>query len=179
MRWGYFLLAVLAGVMVQTTVAQVLWFQTPVGWVGPEVLAMVAVFVALNVRSATDAALAGWTLGMAMDLTLSGEGMGLLGLLYAAVAAGMFHFRRAFFREKVLTQMLLSLGFCLMVYEAWTLYDLLLRAAPAAEYGRRGVQVLGLSAYTGVLAPMTYAGLRRVQRLLLAGQPAGIRPRRP
>ena len=65
MRWVYFLVAVLAALLAQTTIGLVLWFRTSLGWIGPELLATVAVFVALNVRSSTSAALAGWALGFA------------------------------------------------------------------------------------------------------------------
>jgi len=81
-RWIYFLILVLLAVVVQTSVMPVIWFRTPLGYVGPELLAAVAVFVALHVRSRTEAALAGWTLGFAVDLTLSGPGMGVPSLLY-------------------------------------------------------------------------------------------------
>ncbi len=169
MRWLPFLLAVLAGVILQTTVLQALWLPTPVGWIGPEVLAATAVFVALYARNGVEAALAGWILGMAVDLTLSGEGMGLLAILYAAATAGIFRIRRAFFREKVMTQMLLTAAFCLAVYGAWTGYELLLTSAPAADFWRRCVQTLGLSVYTALLAPLAHAAMKRMQRLLLAG----------
>jgi rod shape-determining protein MreD len=175
MRWLPFILVALAALMLQTTLLQVFWLPTPVGWVGPELLAAVAVFLALNVRSASDAALAGWVLGLALDLTLSGEGMGLLALLYAGGAAGVFHVRRSFFRDKVLSQAVLGLLFCLPVYELWTLYQLLPTGAPAGEYWARSVQAAGVSAYTAVLVPPACGVLKRMQRMLLTGPGFGGR----
>ena len=171
MRWIPFLLVVFAALLLQTTLVQALWLPTRFGWMGPELLAAMAVFVALNVRSGSDAALAGWTLGMAIDLTLSGEGMGLLSLLYAAAAAGVWQVRRSFFREKILSQAILALGFCLVVYGVWSLFELLVGAHPAGDYGDRAMQVLGLAVYTAVVAPVVYGLLRRMHKLLLAGPP--------
>jgi rod shape-determining protein MreD len=166
MRWVYFLILILLGVILQTTLVQLLWFQTALGWIGPELLAAVAVFVALNARNRTDAALAGWALGFGLDLTLSGPAMGLLPLLYAAAGAGLQHVREAFFRERAVTQMLLTFAFCAFVYEAWTLWDVLV--GDGERLGRRVLQALGLSAYTAVLAPLVYAALRRIDAVLLA-----------
>jgi len=175
MRWAYFLPVVLLATLLQTSAAQVLWFPTPVGWIGPELLGAVAVFVALNVRSGVDAALAGWTLGFAVDLTGSGEGLGLLALLYAAGSAGVFRVRSEFFSDRPMTQALMALGFCLFVYQSWAGCDVLLLSGSGAEYPRRVVQALGVSAYTALLSPLVCAVLGRVQRLLLAAPAAGRR----
>jgi len=170
MRWVYFLILTLLGVIGQTTVVQMLWFRTPVGWIGPEILAAVAVFVALRVRATTDAALAGWTLGFAVDLTLSGTGMGLLGLLYAAATAGLHRIREGFFGERAITHMVLTFLFCSFVYQLWILYDGLIGAGSPG--GRGALQALGLSAYTAILAPLVCGALKPISRFLLA-VPAG------
>lgn len=170
MRWIYFLILTLLGVILQTTLVQLVWFRTGVGWIGPEILAMVAVFVALHVRSTTDAALAGWALGFALDLTLSGTGMGLLGLLYAAGAVGVHRMRGAVLGERGATQMLLAFIFCMFVYQLWTLYDVW--AGAGGPWGTQALQVVGLSAYTAILTPLACGGLRRIGRLLLVA-PAG------
>ena len=47
MRWIYFLLVVLACVLLQSTVVQVLWFRTSLGPIGPVLPAMLAVFAGL------------------------------------------------------------------------------------------------------------------------------------
>jgi len=170
MRWIYFLILTLAAVILQTTVVQVLWVRTPVGAIGPEVLAAAAVFFALNARGATDAALAGWVLGFAVDLTLSGPGMGLLPLLFAAAAWALNRIREAVFRDRALPQMVLTFLFCAFVYEVWTAADVLW--GQAGRSGARALQALGLSAYTGLLAPLVCGLLRRVDRLLLAAPPS-------
>lgn len=170
MRWVYFICLVLVGAVVQTSLVPVLWFRTPAGWVGPEILAAVAVFVGLYAPTATDAALAGWALGLAVDLTLSGSGMGLLALLYAAGAAGVFAVREAFFRDRVVTRMLLGALFCVFVYEIWIAYDVLIAGA-GGGLGRPALLALALAAYTAVLTPLVCSGLRKVERFLLAVRP--------
>ena len=123
-------------------------------------------FAGLHARSGADAALAGWALGFGLDLTLSGEGMGLSALLYALAAGGVFKVREAFFREKIVTQMVLGFGFCLFVYEVWAAYAVL-RAGGPVEYWRAAVQALGLSAYTALMTPLVCAPLGRLERFLL------------
>ncbi len=165
MRWVYFILLTLFVIVVQTTVGQVLWVRTPVGLVGPVFPAMVAVFLALLVRNGTDAALAAWVLGLAVDLTLSGRGMGLTALLYAAGAAGIFRVREAFFRDRVFTQVVLGFAFCLFVHGLWAAWAAAW-AAGTVGFGRLFVQALGVSAYTAALTPLACRALRRIQRLL-------------
>ncbi len=173
MRWIYFALLALAAAVLQTTLGQALWVQTAWGWVGPVFPAAAAVFAALYARSATDAALAGWALGFAMDLTLSGGGMGLHALLYAAATAGVYAIREGFFRDRIATQMLLALLLCLLVHEPWVLLDSLVFGTGAAGLGRRALQAMGISAYTALLAPLVIAPLRRMERLLVAAPAAG------
>ena len=173
MRWIYFILVALAAVLVQTTVGQVLWIPTSLGWVHPVFPASVAVFVGLYARGATDAALAGWALGFAMDLTGSGGGMGLSALLYALAAAGLYRIRGAFFRERVVTQMLLGFLFCVFVHELWVAYDAAIFGA--GSHGRMAFQALGISAYTAVVTPPVFALLRRVERAIVAPPAAGGR----
>jgi hypothetical protein len=168
MRWIYFLVVVLLAVVIQMTVGQILWFRTSVGWIGPVFPAAVAVFAGLHARSGADAALAGWALGFGLDLTLSGEGMGLSALLYALAAGGVFKVREAFFRERILTQMVLGFAFCVLVYELWAAYVVALSAPAGVAFWPAAVQALGLSAYTAVLTPLVCAPLRRLERFLLA-----------
>lgn len=173
MRWFHFIIlaaVALVGVVVQSTAGQLLWFRTEVGWIGPEILAAVAVFMALHARSSTDAALSGWILGFAVDLTISGSGMGLLGLLYAAGCWGVFSIREVFFREKALTQIVIGFVFCAFVYELWTAFDVLVGGA-GGGYFRPAMQVLGLSVYTAVLTPLVCAVMGRLQKFLIPAAP--------
>ncbi len=179
MRWYHFgilVLVAMMGVVVQTTAGQLLWFRTEVGWVGPELLAAAAVFLALYATRATDAALAGWVLGFAVDLAISGPGMGLLALLYAAGCLGIFRIREVFYREKVMTQMVMSFVFCVFVYELWTVYDVLFCGRAVGGYSRPVLQALGLAIYTALLTPLVCVVLRRLQKFLIPAAP--LRERR-
>lgn len=166
MRWLFFILISLSAVIFQNTVCQLLWFRTPVGWVGPDVLAAVAVFFALFSRTATDAAINGWVLGFLLDLTITQPAppMGLLPLIYAGASIGIFHIRGAFFKERVLTQMVMSFLFCLIVYGLWMSWDLAI--------GRTGslfddaVQLLGFSIYTAIITPLVCKILVRFESRL-------------
>lgn len=168
MRWFYYLILALLAVLLQSTVVQVLWFRTGSGWTGPDVVAAVAIFVGLSARTSLDAALAGWLAGMALDLTLTGGGMGLLGLLYAGACAAIVHLRHAMLRDKALTQFILGLLFCLFVYGPWMLYQQII--SPASSLGSQALQVLGVALTTALLTPLVVAALKRVQRFLI---PAG------
>jgi len=73
MRWiPLFLLGYLL-VLIQTSLGHVLSIQAPpLGVLSVDLLAILAVYVTLHARSALDAALAAWTLGLALDFTSSG-----------------------------------------------------------------------------------------------------------
>jgi len=165
MRWIYFLILVVVAMILQTTLVQLLWFRTSLGLVGPELLAAIAVFMALNLRGSTDAALAGWALGFALDLTLTGPTMGLLPILFAAACWGLNRMREAIFKDRAPTQMVLAFLFCAVVYEFWSLVDVW---RDGGSIGMRSLQTLLMAAYTGVLAPLVYSALRKIDRLLAA-----------
>ncbi len=168
MRWVYFLLIAIATILVQNTLVQVVWLPTPLGAVIPVLPAAVAVFVALFAPSAVDAALAGWALGIAADLTGSGPGMGMLGLLYAVAAAGIFRVRGAFFCDRALTQMIMAFVFCVFVYELWLVYQVLLGDIRGELFWGGTAVVLGSSLYTAALTPLAGRLLRRGQRVIFA-----------
>ena len=165
MRWIYIILMALAATLMQTTAAQVLWLPTGVGWVGPIVPAAAGVFVGLYARSAVDAALAGWLLGFCLELPLGGATIGLLSLLFAAGCAGLLAVREAFFRDRLLTQAVLGLLFCMAVYEAWAIFDAFIPGG-SGHLGRASLQVLAASAYTAVLTPLVCALLKPLQRAM-------------
>lgn len=175
MRWFYFLILVLLALIIQSGIAQVLWLRTSIGQVGPELLAAVAVFVALNVTNGTDAALAGWTLGMALDLTMSGEGMGLLAILYAGGAAGVFRVRGIFFREYAMTHAVLTFLLTAFAFETWMCFSLVTNSA-AGSSGRHLLQALAVAGYSAVLAPVVCRLLKPLGPLIITGY--GQRDRR-
>ena len=178
MRWIYFILLVLAATPIETAVGQIIWIGTPVGPVWPMLLACVAVFVCLYGRSGIEAALAGWVLGMATDLTITGPGMGLLSVLYAAAAWGVFQIRTPFFCNRAATQFIMGLLFCVFAWEAWLACQKLFGSMSGAGYGAQALQVLLLSLYTAAVTPLVCAGLKRIERILFAPPSGGSRDRR-
>ena len=176
-RWIPFVLVVLATVLAQTTVAGLIGLHGfGFGGVRPDLLAILAVFVALNGRAGSEALLAGWLLGFALDLTTHGGPAGglVLGPLtvsYALASWGLYRLREAFFREHAVAQALLGAVFCGAVHEAHVLTQCLLTGAWAG-YGRMALQAAGVALYTGVLTPPVHWGLRRIAKWFMTG-PAG------
>ena len=174
MRWYNFVILSLVALLclvLQVTIGQMLWFRTSSGWVGPEFLAAAAVFMALYAASSTDAVLSGWVLGFAADLAISGSGMGLLPLLYAAGCLGIFKTREVFFRDKAITRIIMSFLFCVFVYELWTIWDIFVCGRASAGYLAPLIQVIGLSVYTALLTPLVCAAMVRLGNFLLPALP--------
>lgn len=172
MRWIYFVLLALAVLLVQTTIVRIIWIPTAVGDIAPVLPAAMAVFIAMFARSGIDAALAGWALGLALDMSLAGgEGMGLLALLFAAGAGAVYRIREALFCERTLTQALMGLAFCLFVLEAWVGYQVVFGDVPRADFAARALQALGVSVYTAVVTPPVCAALKRLRRVLFVVAP--------
>jgi rod shape-determining protein MreD len=176
MRWIPFAILAYLVVLLQTTVGRFLTF-TPsgIGSIGPDLAALLAVFIACRVRSWPDAILAAWALGLAVDLTTgggvgAGPVVGPMALAYALVAALLFRVREAFFRERALTQVLLAAAFCVLAHAAWVTVQSLLAwgAVSWSAYGRTLLQAALLAAYTGLLMPLAHVALARIQRWFLA-----------
>lgn len=160
MQLFYVILLALVATLTQTVAAKAIWFASSLGWIGPILPACAAVCAALYCRSAVEAALAGWIFGFALELPLAGETMGLLSLLFAAAATLVFALRDAFYRDKIPTQAILGFLFCLLVYEAWAGYSALMPPLSPRPYYRVAMQVLLVSAYTGVMTPVICAALK-------------------
>ncbi len=145
------------------------------GTIAPDLLAGVAVFVALYVRRPIDAVIAACVLGFALDLTTTGAG-GLAGVIgpmpiaYVLGTAALVAVREAFFAERISTRMLLTLAFCLFAHWFWvTLQSLLAHEVSSwSEYGRMLMQVIGVSVYSALLAPVIMWLLDKVRGWILA-----------
>jgi len=187
MRWIPFIILVYVVVLFQTTLGRVLVFSTTAaGTIGPDLTALLAVFVAFYVRGWADAMLAGWALGLAVDLTTvggigSGTVVGPMAIAYALAAGILFRIREAFFRERALTQALLAGGFCLLAHAAWVTMQSLLTPGGVSwsGYGQTLLQAVGLAGYSGALMPLAHYLLTKCQRwILTAPVGPGTRPRR-
>lgn len=180
MRWIPFLILGYLVVLLQTTAGRFLTFTTQAaGSIGPDLAAVVVVFVALYVRNWADGMLAAWALGLAVDLTAGAGGpgataVGPMAVAYCLVAGLLYRVREAFFRERALTQAFLGGAFCLLTHAFWVTTQSLLayKAMTWPAYGRTMLQAAGLSCYTAVLMPLGHFLLRAVQRWFLPA-PAG------
>lgn len=174
MRWVPFLILVYVVMLVQTTVGKVLTFQrTAWGAVGPDLAALVAVYLALHLRDGLDLAIATWTLGLAVDLTTGGPAVGPMPLAYLLAGAAVLKLREAVFREQASVQMLMTLVFCVIAHGVWvTVQSLWLSAATRSwgQYVGTLKQALALSLYTALLMPLGHWALARIDRLLIAPQ---------
>lgn len=177
MRWVPFILLLYLTAVVQTTVGGVLTINTvAIGPFGPDLLAVVAVFVALHARSGLDVVLAAWAGGMAIDLTAAGgvdsvTVLGPMSLTYVLAATVIYRIRDAFFRERPLPQAILTLLFCVMAHPLWvTLQSLLAGRATVGWplYIRRLWEAAAVSLYTAALAPLLCWGLGRLRGWIFA-----------
>jgi hypothetical protein len=173
MRWIPLLLLALLLMALQMTLAQLIRLPTPFGPVGPVLAASAAVFIGLFCRRATDAALAGWILGVSVDLTVLGDvpAAGLLGLLFLLATAAVHRLREAFFTEHAGVQFLMGLLLTGFVLETWTIYQAVFGDLPRADLGKRAIQAGGVALYTALVTPLVCLGLRRLRSLLFARPP--------
>ena len=184
MKWVPFIILTYLVMLAQCTLGAGLTFPvTAIGKVGPDLSALLAVFIALNVRTGSHAALAGWILGFAVDLTtVSAAGgvtaVGPMPIAYAAAAALVFQIREAFFYQRIGPQIFLTLMFCLLAHGIWVTLQAGLTFGDVSwsDYGRMLLQATALAIYTAVLMPPAYYGLRRIRRWLIP-VPTGRRRR--
>jgi len=175
MRWVLFFILAYLVVLFQTTAGRLLMVRTSsLGTIGPDVTALVAVFVAFHAYHWADVMLAAWSLGLVVDLTTAaGPGgptvVGPMAVAYALTAGLLFHVREAFFRERVLTQALLAWAFCLLAHGMWVTAQSLLAHGRMtwSAYGRWLGQAAALAFYTAALMPLAHFCLRRCRRWLL------------
>ncbi len=183
MRWIPLLILTYFVVLLETTLGRVLFIDTAsLGLVGPDLTALVVVFVAFYARSATDAMLTGWILGFAVDLTVGGAMgaitvVGPMSISYSLVAGLLWRVRDAFFRERALTQALLAMAFCILAHGMWLTAQAILASGSAAfaDYGQTLLQALAGACYTALLMPMAHYALSKCQRSFLV---SAVRPTR-
>jgi hypothetical protein len=123
MRWVVFIVLAYAMAVFQTSLVPLITFTlSSVGTIAPDSLAIVAIFVAMNVRYGLDVMLAAWILGMTADLTTGGAGLaipviGPMAIAYALAAGAVFRFREVFVPEWTASKIILAIVFCLVAHE--------------------------------------------------------------
>ena len=180
MRWILFAIVAYAVILIQSTLGRVMAFDlAPVGYIGPDLAALFALMLALSTRSATDAMLAGWFIGFALDLTTGGGAgggavVGPMALGYALAARAVFSVREAVFAGRAITRALLALGFCLIAHGLWVTVQSVLawRDVTLGDWAERLAQAGAIAVYTALVAPFVTPLLVRVQHWLVV-QPVG------
>ncbi len=110
MRWLTFgILAVVVLTLEATVAPRLEWHGARPQW-----LLMLAVFYALNGRSA-DVLIGAWILGLLYDLHTPPEYVGLFSLLFSLVALLVYGVREYLFREHPLTHFLVTFFACLVI----------------------------------------------------------------
>ena len=152
------------------------------GPIGPDFMVIFALFIAFNARDVIDAMLAGWVLGILIDLTTAGGGscVGPMATLYSLMCWVAFSIREGIYSERALTQMIMAGIFCIVTHGLWiTIQSLTAFDISWGEYGSLLLQVLLSAIYTAVLTPMVYFGMILARSYILVAIPKrGSRSRR-
>jgi rod shape-determining protein MreD len=181
MRWISFALFAYAFVLVQATLGQILVFdRLGVGPVGPDLVAILAVFLALHVRNRIDALLGAWALGALIDLTMGGGVVGPMAVGYVLGVWLVFALRESIFRERALPQMFLAMVFCFLAHGLWVTAQTLLCETSIGLYGYGAMlqQVFLSAVYTALLMPLGHFLLHFSRGLLLTAAPRRERRKR-
>ena len=171
MRWIPLVIVGYLALVVQTSLVGLIALRTRLGVVGPDVPAICAVFLALRAPRAAAAMLAGWVLGLGMDLTTgAGPGgvtvAGPLAISYALAAGLVFGVREGLFADRALSRVLLTAAFVAVAHGLWVTLQAL-RAGVWTDTGRMLAQAGAVAIYSAALAPLVCAGLDRLQRWLV------------
>lgn len=183
MRWVGFGIFAYIFVMIQMTLGGILTLdRLAMGPVGPDFMVIFAIFVAFNARDVIDAMIAGWVLGILIDLTTGGGGscVGPMGILYSLMCRVVFSIREGIYSDRALTQMIMAAIFCVVTHGLWvTIQSIIAFDISWGSYASLLFQVLLSAVYTAVLTPMVYYGLILSRGYLLDQIPKrGSRPRR-
>jgi len=180
MRWVQLFILVYLVLVVQTTLCHIIAFDIRVvGRVAPDVMAMVAVFVALRGPNQRTVMIAAWAMGFAVDLAAIGgvgsaTAVGPMSLAYAVAAWLIFRTREAVFSNHAITQGMLALVFCLAAHSMWVTAQMVLRGG-WQYYGQLMMQVVGVSIYTALLMPAGFWLLSTTQGLFIEAPVRGTR----
>jgi len=181
MRWILFVILGYLVVVFQSTAGRIVLFEgLAAGPFGPDFLAMLAVFVALNVRGCFDAMIAAWVLGFALDLTTGGAArcVGPMALGYALAGGAVYQLREAFFSRRTFPQMFLAMVFCFIAHGVYVTFQSML-AWNFRGYGRELSQVVLISLCTAVVMPVGHFLLSRCRRWIFVSAPGRSRGERP
>ena len=158
MRWLYFMLLCVVLLTLQSAGARL--FELFGG--RPDWLLVVVVFFAMRAPP-RDAIIGAWIIGGFADL-MTIERLGLLALTYGLAAVAVVSAREFIFRERALTQFLVTLVAGLSIRCAWLVYSRALYDPAAGLLMDLAVGVLFVSLYTAAWAPLCHKGLLGMSR---------------
>jgi rod shape-determining protein MreD len=168
-RWFAFVILSLLTLAVQISAGAVLRVELgPSGLsLAVDFLALLAVGLAARVRQNADAALAGWVLGLLVDLASVGTPVGLYALGFALASVMVFQVRTAVFGDNPLTQAVMALAFCLVAHGTARLFVHIYVRDGAGRLGWDLLQALLVALCTAVAAPFVIGVLRRLDWLIV------------
>jgi len=175
MRWVSFAILLLVVLALQSAAAPFVAVHT----VQPDFLIIVAVYYGLTART-YDALFACWIIGLAIDLTGLGfqqySNVGIHALVLGLIGAGLVKLRELFFRDSVMTQILLTFIGKWAMDAAVGLHMILVVDLPIdfSEIATRGFHA---AAYSAALAPYGFWFLRGLRNTLGLGAPERLRVR--
>lgn len=160
MRWFVFFMLLMVLLTLQTTLA------TRLAWMGvrPDWLLILVVFIAFH-ADRRDAVIAGWCVGFCADL-MSIERLGVIALTYSLIALAIVSTRDALFRYRWTTHVLVTFLACILVRTAWTAYRTTMYDTDDSLMSDLGVNVLAVSLYTALWAPLFHSTLQRMGKWL-------------
>ena len=160
MRWLTFLLLMVIALTLQSALAP----RLEVFGVRPDWLLVVVVFFAMH-ATARDATFGAWLIGGCADL-LTVERLGLLALSYGLAALAVLSVREYLFRHRVWPQFLVTLGACLLIRLAWTVYCRALYDPAGSLWVDLMGGIVMVSLYTALWAPVVHWVLLPMWRTL-------------
>ncbi len=163
MKWFSFSVLAVVAVILQTSVTPLLQIQS----IRPDLMFALAVFYALW-GPWPDAAIAGWILGLVVDLQ-SVDRVGVHALCFGCAAWAIMRIRQIVFRDHAITQILVTLLFTMLVQVMVGWYN---RWGSDSEGDAILWPALMTGTYTAICAPYVHWTLMRL------GRWTGLRPTR-
>ncbi len=154
MRWLPLVILAAVTLMLQTALVPAIAIEH----IAPDWMFILAVHYALWGRW-PDAAIAGWFIGLLVDLA-SLDRVGVHAFAFGAASWGMIRLRQVLFRRRALTRILVTLLFAFGAqvliggYRAWE--------GDATSAGQMVWQAFLVAAYTAICAPYLHWGLTRL-----------------
>ncbi len=169
MRWPAFAIAGLLALAVQDTVGAV--FRISLGgglMLAVDFLAILAVLVALRTRTGSDALLAGWVLGLLIDLASPGRPMGLYAVMFGLAASLIYYVRSTVFTGNPITQMVMTFIFCLTAHGLARLFIHITAPPAGTSFFKDLGQAVLLAVCTAAVAPLLMSIMHKFDWLLIS-----------